>query len=449
MSLAAAQLTPYPQDGAPLSVEVIDGTTARRITRRFMAPAELVREGQLAQAVEAYGTADGAYAGTDATRRTPEARALFPSALLVDVRIVPIGPETGGKRFVDKVYEETPYERTTSHTFDAQGAILTADKTVVLAYGQTLPAPTAGWSRVVLSSSRDAGRLVYSVRDARGEGDTGKTLNEDGDGVIVESGSYVTMTEPVDPAPGVYDLWRVTPASGYWSVSYAKPAAVQLPAPGRVRRSKVSRGDGSVVETVTQAGTDPACAASDWGTRTVVLTGESEYTRAGGIVGRTRTWLVIPADYTYNDNVIFDMPGLVSYSGDAVTVEPGARVPLRGMISESYGPDANSVQPWALLSACSWKAHGVITWEDPVTKEKRTGAVAKRIVQEGCVGTFAVTNPQTWEGFDVVNMAISGASNPAARPSGETVAYSRRELYAVALDTDTKYWHATTARVSL
>lgn len=446
MSLAAAQLTPYPQDGAPLSVEVIDGTTARRITRRFMAPAELVREGQLAQAVEAYGTADGAYAGTDATRRTPEARALFPSALLVEVRIVPIGQETGGKRFVDKVYEETPYERTTSHTFDAQGAILTADKTVVLAYGQTLPAPTAGWSRVVLSSSRDAGRLVYSVRDARGEGDTGKTLNEDGDGVIVESGSYVTMTEPVDPEPGVYDLWRVTPASGYWSVSYSKPAAVQLPAPGRVRRSKVSRGDGSVVETVTQAGTDPACAASDWGTRTVVLTGESEYTRAGGIVGRTRTWLVIPADYTYNDNVRFLMPGLVELVGtDDVTVKvtPPTSLELRGMISESFGPDANSVSPWNLNAPCTYSVHGVLDVNGSkfVLSESRPCP--------GCVGTFAATGATKWGGVNAAPLAIAASSDPAARPSGETVAYSRRELYAVALDTDTKYWHATTARVSL
>lgn len=450
MSLSSSQLTPLPPDGSPYAVEPIVGTGALRITRRFSAPAELVANGALPQLIEAYGTADGAYAGTAATSRTPESRRVWSDALLVEVRVVP-KPGAGfadgepSRRVVEKVYEQTPYEKDANTSTDAQGAILSVDKTVVLAHGQSLSAAATGYSRVVLGSSKDAGRVLYRVRDVRGQGQLREAYSEDGDGIIVESGSYVTMTEPADPTPGEFDSWSKTAEAGYWRVDYAKPADWQL-SPGRVRRSETSRGDGSIVETVSEAGEDPECAPSGRPARTAVLIGRSSSTRAGGIVGRSKTWLWLPEDYSYQDNVRFTMPGLVELVGSSdvtVKVSPPADLVLRGTVYESFGELADSVAVFNVEAPCTYSVHVVLDVDGSkfVLSESRACP--------GCVGTFAATGATKWAGVNAAPLAVAGSSSPAGRPSGDTVAWSRKELYAVGLDDGVKHWHATTARVTL
>lgn len=450
MSLSSSQLTPLPPDGSPYAVEPIVGTGALRITRRFSAPAELVANGALPQLIEAYGTADGAYAGTAATTRTPESRRVWSDALLVEVRVVP-KPGAGfadgepSRRVVEKVYEQTPYEKDANTSTDAQGAIISVEKTVVLAHGQSLSAAATGYSRVVLGSSKDAGRVLYRVRDVRGQGQLREAYSEDGEGIIIESGSYATMTEPADPTPGAFDSWSKTCEAGYWRVDYSKPADGQL-SPGRVRRSETSRGDGSIVETVTEAGEDPQCAPTERTGRTVVLIGRSSYTRAGGIVGRSKTWLVLPVDYSYQDNVRFTMPGLVNLVGSSdvtVKVTPPADLELRGTIYESFGASVNSVAQYNVESPCTYSVHGVLDVDGNkfVLSENRACP--------GCVGTFAATGATKWAGVSAAPLAVAGSSTPAGRPSGDTVAWSRKELYAVGLDDGARHWHATTARVTL
>ena len=451
MSLSSSQLSALPTpNGAPYAVEPIDGTGALRITRRFSVPEHLVANGSLAQLVEAYGTADGAYAGTDATKRTPEARRVWADAYLVELRVVPkpaAGAPDGAPevRVVEKVYEQTPYERDASTNTDAQGAVISTEKTVVCAHGQSLPAAATGYSRVVLGSGKDAGRVIYRVRDVRGQGVLREAYSEDGDGIIVESGSYATMTEPTEPTPGAFDSWTKVPEAGYWRVDYTKPADFQL-SPGRVKRNETSRGDGSIVETVSEAGEDPACAPTERAGRTIVLIGRSSYTRAGGLVGRSKTWLVLPEDYDYPDNIRFTMPGLVELVGsDDVTVKvtPPADLLLRGTVYETFGTTADSVAVFNVESPCTYSVHGVLDVEG-----------AKFVLSEsracpGCVGTFAGTGATKWAGVPAAPLAVAGSSTPEARPSGETVAYSRKELYAVGLDDGVKHWHATTGKVTL
>lgn len=452
MSLSSSQLTSLPTpNGAPYAVEPIDGTGALRITRRFSVPEHLVANGSLPQLVEAFGTADGAYGGADATKRTPEARRVWADAYLVELRVLPkpaAGSPDGAPemRLVEKVYEQTPYEKDASTSTDAQGAILSVDKTVVLAHGQSLSAAAEGYSRVVLGSSKDAGRVLYRVRDVRGQGQLREAYSEDGDGIIVESGSYVTMSEPADPTPGAFDSWSKVAEAGYWRVDYSKPADGQL-SPGRVKRSETSHGDGSIVETVSEAGEDPQCAATERTGRTAVLIGRSSYTRAGGIVGRSKTWLVLPEDYSYADNVPFDMPGVVALDGDAVKVSPGAQLILRGTVYKSFGGAADSVQPWRIQSPCTYRISGVIHWQDQ-DGNKRSAVVAQAKVETGCVGTFS-GNATTWNGLQTTGLVVAGSSAPAGLPSGDTVAYSLKDLYAVGLDDGVKHWRATTARVML
>lgn len=451
MSLSSSQLTSLPTpNGAPYAVEPIDGTGALRITRRFSVPEHLVANGSLPQLVEAFGTADGAYGGADATKRTPEARRVWADAYLVELRVLPkpaAGSPDGAPemRIVEKVYEQTPYEKDANTSTDAQGAIISVEKTVVVAHGQSLSAAASGYSRVVLGSSKDAGRVLYRVRDVRGQGTLREAYSEDGDGVIVESGSYVTMTEPADPTPGEFDSWSKTPEAGYWRVDYAKPADWQL-SPGRVRRNETSRGDGSIVETVSESGEDPACAPSGRPGRTAVLIGRSSSTRAGGIVGRSKTWLWLPEDYSYQDNVRFVMPGLVELVGSydvTVKVSPPADLNLRGTVYESFGELADSVAVFNVEEPCTYSVHGVLDVEG-----------AKFVVSESnacpwCVGTFAATGATKWAGVNAAPLAVAGSSSPAGRPSGDTVAWSRKELYAVGLDDGARHWHATTARVTL
>ncbi len=454
MSLSSPLLTSLPTtNGVPYAVEPIDGTGKLRITRRFSVASDLVANGALAELIEPYGTADGVGAGT-VSSRTPEARRIWSDAYLVELRVLPApvagSPEgDGSRRIVEKIYEQTPYERTTGSQTDAQGALLSTDRTVVCATGQALPGAASGYSRVVLGASSDAGRTVYQVRDVRGQGDLRTSYNEDGEGVIVESGSYATMTEPADPTPGAFDTWTKTPMSGYWRVDYSKPADAQLPAPGRVRRSRTAQRDGSVTESVTESGEAPACAASDYGTRTVLLTGESEFTRAGGIVGRTKQWLVLPVDRDEPAIVPWTQPGQASVGGSTdknLVITPPVQRRLVGVRSMAWGASVTPVAPWQIESGFSISIGGTV--KDASNKEV---PYARDESVPNCIGnvTFAYTNSGTWNGLPIVSLVGAGSSYPDWMPTGETVLECGVRPYACALDTGVMHYEMETLKANL
>lgn len=438
MSLASSLLTPLPGQTV---VEVIDGTAKRRITRRFEVTQELIENSaRLLEAVEAYGTADGAFGGAAKNKRTPGAPEIFPAAFLVELRLVP-DADKPEKRIAEKVYEETPYTKDDATQTDAQGAIVSVDKTVVCAVGQSLPAAAAGYSRVVLGSSRDFGRLVYRVRDVRGEGVVSKGFSEDGQGVIMEDGSFTTMTAPTDPAPGAFESWKSVAQGGYWLVTYSKAATAQLPAPGRQRREKSAGNDGSMTQSVTESGADPAC-AHDFGTaQPVLLVGESNFMRQGGIVGRTRRWLRLPPPRNKPAVIPWTKPGVVGFSGGNITQNPPINTRYAGVVALTWETTPTAVTPWQPVE---W-AYGV--WGG---KDAEGNSFSHTQAFEGYLAdaSISITGGGTFCGMDVTTAAGTILSNPTTRPSGATVVDCDITEYAAGLD-GTLYYQKAVATITL
>lgn len=426
MSLAAGLLAPIP---GQVTVEVIDGTNSKRITRRFDGPVLLLENSsRLAEAVEPYGTADGLAVGAAATRRVPQAEKVWGAAYLVEVRAVPKVDGTGRGNpelcLVEKVYEETPYTRDEATQTDAQGAILSADRTVVCAVGQSVPAAADGYARVLLGSSRDFGRMVYRVRDVRGDGVISKGFTEGSDGIIDETGSYTTMTEPTDPVPGAFESWIKTAEAGYWRVNYSGVAATQLPAPGRVRRTLDARADGSVAESVTEAGENPSC--NPISTGTVIQVGMAEFTRQGGIVGRTKHWLKIPTDREQAAQVGWRKPGRVEVAGTIgsggsafVRVVPGVERLYAGTRTYNYGTSLAVELPWQPEAWATWTVGGVLAQPDGSTVPVGDAGEAA-----GCLTAMSLATVGAggkFNGLDIVTLTIDSYSDPTTAPTGSQI----------------------------
>ena len=468
MSLGSSLESSPSNDGWAFSIEALPGSAKRRITRRWKVPAMLAGSDKLpAELFEAWGTADGGFSGNPDTVSHPEARLVYAGAKLVEQRVVP-WPDRGNpdgdaaSRLVEKVYEETPYEKDRAEQLDAQGALISKSFTAVLAADQNLdaltPAPP-GYVRVTRQTGIDAGRKVYAVTDVKGEGVTGTTLREDGEGVMMEEGSYNTMTEPVTPESGAYENWTSTPAGGYWRVNYSKVATAQLPAPGRQRRNKSSRADGSITESVTEAGTAPECNHS-LGEGAVIQIGESSFMRQGDIVGRTKQWLKIPVDRVQSAVVGWDRPGRVELAGTigsggdaSLRVVPGVSQRLPGTLSFRYGPSLTVDAPWNARAWATWTVAGTVKAKDASGADSPT--VTQSVLQTGqapgCLTAMSLVSSATsgkWNGATIVRLRVDSYSDPAVPPTGEVVVSSHLSPYACDLAGVITY-ECATERVTL
>jgi hypothetical protein len=442
MSLAAP-LQPLPSnDGRAFAIEVLAGNK-RRITRRWVAPHHLTDAEVVCPAlIEPWGTADAGYAGDHA--RTPEARLVYGAAYLVECRILPKPDRANAEgapelRLLEKVYEETPYTRDASESFDAQGAIAETGFTAVLAVGQSLAdlhPVAAGYSRIAVQTGTDAGRVLYAIRDVRGEGELSTGLSEDGEGIIQETGREVHMSLPAKPAPGAYDTWTRTARAGFWEVSWSRPAAAQLAAPGRDRRTRDARSDGSITETVTESGTAPTAATALTG-GTIIQVGETTVKRPGGILTVTKHWLKLPADRSQSMLVEWLQPGVASIggtlgsAGDAyLKITAPVRRRLVGTLAVTYGTGLTVDLPWQITDGFYFQIGGTLARADgeqvPVGREESHPNV---------VGDCSITSTSIgkWNGLDIVILAGSGSSTPATLPAGEFVVESSVSPYAASL----------------
>lgn len=508
MSLTSPRLTPLPDNlGRPLTVEQLPGGK-RRVVRRWICPAEVVTVADLAAtgALEAYGTADAGFAGTGA--RGVDSARVYPSALLVEARVVPrtvpgSRAEEGDAvtRILEKVYEETPYFRSEDTDIETVGGVSYASTETVYAEGQTLPTGTVGTAvraefgrRIVRTTvaivpgtpteiaryvdTREMGCLVSTTVRAVGgaiagagtlvrsgstaakgfsiyeretvvaAGRTTTGYDEDGDGVLIESGREYHATEPADPAAGAYASWTKTALDGRWETRWTRAAdsGLQPAAGSRTRRTRTAREDGSVVERVEESGMNPACATSLTG-GTVILTGDGEVQRQGSIVARVKHWLKLPAERTQGVTVPWTVPGVVGVGGTVGTggdahlvIHPPVEAVFAGTATITVGTALTPHTPWSATAWASWYVGG----------EASDGSFSDVGSQPGCLADFSLSlTSGKWCGREVVSVAGVGSSNPASAPSGEIVAASRVEPYAQDLATGTIYLRRETVRITL
>lgn len=440
MSVRSPLLASLPSNtGEPVSVEFIEGTGKRRVTRRFSMTSGLVTPGNLLQAVGPYGTADGA-TWTGLVKPKPvDGTKVYPEAKLVDARIVSAparAVEQGGAdamlRWVEVVYEETAYVLSDAVDYDAQGAITQRQRTVVLSVGQdlatVLPVPV-GFTRVTIPEQISQGRRTFSVTDVLGDGVLNTGNSDEGEGVYAET-TTAHPTEPSAPTLGSYSSYRKVWAKGFWTLTVRRRLTnAEAGTAGRVDRHQRAREDGSIVETASASETAPVTS----------LTGDNVYLietgavfRSGGVIGYSRTWVKTPADWALTDNVEWMRPGLAVMAGSPdviLELYPPMQRTYLGTIEYSYSTLEVPDEKW---QPDEW-AYYYVAYVDADGNRK-----SERQALNGYVGDsgFALSSGTgSWNGTPIVAPSVGNVvCATGARPSGTTIIDSRVRPYLCALD---------------
>lgn len=442
MSLRSPHCTPIPSNsGEPVSIEFIESTGKRRITRRFTVPVAIIATvANLNQVVGPYGTADGAiWAGlSEEVSRPVDGTKVYPLAKLVEVSMLAAparSPEQAGedaaKRWVVCVYEETAYVLSDSTDYDAQGAITQRQRTVVLAVGEVLatvlPVPE-GFTRVTLPEQISQGRRTWSVTDVRGDGTLSTGDSDDGDDVYREL-TTAHPTEPAAPAIGTFASYRKVWSKGYWTLTLRRRLTNAEMGGARVPRRQTARDDGSIVEVA--SGTETAPTTSLTGDNVYLIESGTLY-KAGGVIGYSRTWVKPPADWDYPENVEWVRPGLATITGmpDAVlTLYPPMQRVYPSTVSYTYGELVEAQAPW---QAAEWAYLYSSVTDDAGNKRTERQALNGYVGAESWVLS---SGSGSWNGLSVVSPSLAElVCATAARPSGITIIESHVRPYLFALD---------------
>lgn len=295
--------------------------------------------------------------------------------------------------------------------------------------------PAAVGTKVSAAKSEEAGYTVWTVAGIAGGGRAVTGFDEDGDGIIYEEGRETSITEPTDPAPGVYLSWRKTARDGYWEQTWRRLADDQLGATQRQRKNTERRPDGSLVIEVTEYGTDPAC---DSGEADAIQVAQTELLRYGGIIGRTKRYVVAPASRTVACLVQWRQPGeaVLQTAGGNVTlfVRPYCDRVLLGQQVYQYGTGGlgGISVPWQITSGFYYTVIGAVS-----DKDGNVIDISKSESIPMVVGDMAYTGaPSTWMGATVVDtITLTGSSTPSALPSGPFITNSWKRPYFADLNT--------------
>lgn len=295
--------------------------------------------------------------------------------------------------------------------------------------------PAAVGVKISASKAEEAGYTVWTVAGIAGGGRAMAGLEEDGDGVIYEEGRETSIAEPDEPAAGVYLRWVKQARDGYWEASWRKLAADQNDATQRQRTNRERRPDGSLVIEVTEYGADPACAS---GELTAIQVAQTEILRFGGIIGRTKRYIVAPAATVMDCIAVWRQPGevVLDTAGGNVSLytRPYCDRKLLAKRHTSYvlGGAGGVPTPWQITSGFWYTVMG-----DVIDKEGNVTSVTTSESVPAVVGNVSyASNTGTYMGRPILDtIAISGFSAPSALPSGEFVVDADKRPYLADLST--------------